>query len=122
MLIRQISIAIVSTFVFFGPTDSANSADGRYITACKSVAWENCDGRLEVVGLEFRFWESVCLMTNPVQVRDMPDTVLYDAVCEGEGDKWTERHLIQTGNPIGITILNKSGALFFRRCINADCL
>ncbi len=37
--------------------------------------------------------ESLCDLTNPVEVRDM-NAVLYDKLCRGEGDEWTERVML----------------------------
>ena len=44
---------------------------------------------------ETTFWgtETECDLTNPVKIRDM-DGILFDAVCEGEGMKYTERMLL----------------------------
>ncbi len=44
--------------------------------------------------------EGSCLLTNPVNVRDMPG-ILYDAECNVEGDRWIERVLV-IRSPYGI--------------------
>ena len=76
----------------------ADSFDGLYQfddadpIACTQVGYGNAD--LELYRDDILFIETACKLTNPTGLRDMPEGVLYDAVCTGEGDTWTERMLV----------------------------
>jgi hypothetical protein len=71
---------------------AAAAYDGRY-GICAVTMGE--DVPVEIAGDVIRFYESECRMTNPVLVRDMPGAVLFDFVCSGEGETWTERAFVQ---------------------------
>ena len=58
---------------------------------CKSVGMDG--GALAVKDGTFFGVENACELTNPTQVRGM-DAVLYDAVCEGEGETDTYRLML----------------------------
>ena len=94
--------------------------EGRYIHSCESsLAWEDSDGRLEVVGNELRFWEHVCTLTNPVNVRDLPTTKIYDGACEGEGLKWSTRIILSSTSYLDnrkIDIIDNRGGNSFYSC------
>lgn len=66
--------------------------DGRYGT-CNEAGGD--DVPVTIDGDVIRFYESECRMTNPVLVRDMDGAVLFDLVCEGEGESWTDRAFFQ---------------------------
>lgn len=53
------------------------------------------DRPLTIVGDVITFYESQCQMTNPTLVRDMDGAVLFDFVCQGEGETWTDRAFLQ---------------------------
>ena len=65
------------------------------------------DGKL--VGVE-----TVCEMSNPVNVRDM-DAVLYDLECESEGESTTERMLVARSDT-GVIVLRNGFAAEWRTC------
>jgi len=50
--------------------------------------------QVEISGSKISFIESSCKLENPTDLRDMPDAKLYDVVCSGEGESWSERALI----------------------------
>jgi hypothetical protein len=70
----------------------AMAFDGRYGN-CAVTLGE--DVPVVIEGDVIRFYESECRMTNPVLVRDMAGAVLFDFVCSGEGETWTERAFVQ---------------------------
>jgi hypothetical protein len=80
-----------------------------------------CDGQGEdtpitVAGDTIAFFESTCRMTNPVLVRDMAGAVLFDFVCEGEGETWTERAFVQWAQDGGLILVWRGFAQMLPRC------
>jgi hypothetical protein len=55
-------------------------------------------------------------MTNPVLVRDMAGAVLFDFVCEGEGETWTERAFVQWAQDGGLILVWRGFAQMLPRC------
>jgi hypothetical protein len=88
--------------------------DGRYGEACGVVQGE--DVPIVVAGDTITFYESVCRMTNPVAVRDMPGAVLFDMQCAGEGEAWTERAFLQPAEGGGLILVWQGRARVLPRC------
>ena len=87
--------------------------DGRYGDCGVSAG----DGApIVILGDEIRFYESTCRMTNPVLVRDMDGAVLFDLACEGEGETWTERALVQWAYDGGLILVRRGFAQMLPRC------
>jgi hypothetical protein len=60
--------------------------------------------------------ESICRMTDPVDVLDL-DATLYDLECRGEGQTWSERAmLMEAAEGDGIFILWRGYAFRYERC------
>lgn len=81
----------------------------------------NCAGTGEDVpvrieGETIAFYESSCQMTNPVLVRDMDGAVLFDFVCTGEGEEWTERAFVQWSHDGGLILVWRGFARTLPRC------
>jgi hypothetical protein len=87
--------------------------DGRY-GDCGVSAGDNVP--VVIAGTEIRFYESACQMTNPVLVRDMPGAVLFDFVCEGEGETWTDRAFVQWAYDGGLILVWRGFAQMLPRC------
>lgn len=81
----------------------------------------NCAGTgdsvpLRIEGDIIQFYESSCQMTNPVLVRDMEGAVLFDFVCSGEGEEWTERAFVQWAHDGGLILVWRGFAQMLPRC------
>ncbi len=71
---------------------------------------------IRIEGDLITFYESACRMTNPVLVRDMPGAVLFDFVCEGEGETWTERAFVQRTEDGGLILVWRAFAQMLPFC------
>ncbi len=76
--------------------------DGRYGENCAPDADR---GPIEIRDGRIIFYEVQCDLTNPVNVRDLEGAVLFDFVCAGEGQNWTERALLQPSHDGGLILL-----------------
>lgn len=72
-------------------------------------------GALKIEDGVFYGVESRCVMTRPVNVRDM-DAVLYDMECGGEGTTWVERALFMTAADGGLIMVWNGYAFKYDRC------
>lgn len=82
-------------------------------TACDTSVYN--DGQMTIDGATVAFIETSCKLGDPVAIRDMPEGTLYDAVCNGEGDIWTERMLVYKTFD-GIAILSRGAVRTYQRC------
>jgi hypothetical protein len=80
---------------------------------CTAVDYDNAD--LEIRGNSISFIETNCKLSNPTMLRDMPEGMLYDAVCSGEGDVWQERMMIYKTYD-GIAVISRGAVRPYRRC------
>ena len=87
--------------------------DGRY-GDCGVSAGE--DVPVVIEGDVIRFYESQCRMTNPTLVRDMPGAVLFDFVCQGEGETWTDRAFLQRTEDGGLILVWRGFAQTLAYC------
>lgn len=78
------------------------------------------DGRLTVRGMELRFWESGCALSNPVAVRGMEGAHLYDAECSGEGEIWSTRYLMMPGREGRLVFVQPQYATVYEYCGPGD--
>lgn len=87
--------------------------DGRY-GDCAVTFGEGVPIRIE--GDVIAFYESECRMTNPTLVRDMDGAVLFDLVCQGEGETWTERAFLQRTADAGLILVWRGTARTLPYC------
>ena len=80
---------------------------------CTMVDYGNAD--LEIYNDTIVFIETECVLTQPTAIRDMSEGVLYDAVCTGEGDTWTERMMLYKTFE-GVAVISRGAARTFRVC------
>lgn len=81
---------------------------------CERVGEEG--GALRIEGGVLTGVESVCRMTDPVDVLDL-DATLYVLECRGEGQTWSERAmLMEAAEGDGIFILWRGYAFRYERC------
>ncbi len=91
----------------------AVALDGTYDTDC---ALEISDMRVTITGDSINFWETACSLTDPVNIRDMDGATLYDAVCEGEGEEWTQRVLLMPRHDGGLILVQSGVSASYDRC------
>ncbi|SHI98383.1 hypothetical protein [Wenxinia saemankumensis] len=85
---------------------AAQVADGTYdVGACGETL---SDARVVVAGTQLTFAEASCRLTNPTNVRDMGEAILWDAECSGEGETYTRRYLLMQG-PSGRLVIVQAG-------------
>lgn len=82
-------------------------------TGCDSSAY--AEFQVTISGNQISFVETQCKLGNPMPIRDMPEGTLYDAVCAGEGDTWTERMLVYRTFD-GVALLSRGAARTYSRC------
>ena len=73
------------------------------------------DATIEIREGAVWFIESRCELTNPVALRDMPEGMLYDGLCAGEGETWSERMLVYRTYD-GVAVLSRGAARTYSRC------
>lgn len=71
--------------------------------------------QITIEGNKISFVETQCKLGDPVGIRDMAEATLYDAVCTGEGDTWTERMLVYETYD-GVALLSRGAARTYTRC------
>lgn len=99
---------------------AAQDFDGLYYwTGTDPV--QGCEGlgstetTIEITEGSIWFVESGCELTNPTAVENMPEGTLYDAVCYGEGETWTEGMFIYKTFE-GIAVLSGGAARTYTAC------
>lgn len=119
-LINWIALLLFMSTSTATVAQSLIAPEGRYRWECgNGIAWEDSDGKLEVIGNELRFWESICTLTNPVNIRDLPNAVIYDATCSGEGETWKDRIVLSfvgNGETAIIDMIRKDGGITYQSC------
>ena len=81
---------------------------------------EYCSGaypetQVRISGTEIGFIETTCELTNATALRDMPEAKLYDMVCSGEGESWSERAFIGTDQN-GLMVYSRGTARIYQSC------
>ncbi len=101
----------------FGTPAQAQDYDGRYRIAPEAdcSAPTGSPGFLRIEGGTLYGAESVCRMTEPVDVRDM-DATLYDMVCTGEAAAWRERALVMRGAEDELVLVWNGYAFAYPAC------
>ena len=81
--------------------------------SCTFVEYD--DANFGIEGNTVQWIETTCKLSNPTAVRDMPEGMLYDAVCNGEGDIWSERMFIYQ-TYAGVAVLSRGAVRTYTRC------
>ncbi len=109
---RRIGLAALAVSVASGAM--AQGYDGSYqLDQCSPYRAET---RIEVTGFQIQYYESTCTMTNPVPVRDMDGAFLFDAICNGEGQTWTERVFMMAFQGDGLLQVRRGHPFTYQRC------
>lgn len=82
-------------------------------TDCSVVGGDG--GAVSIAGGVFQGALTQCRMTQPVNVRDM-DAQLFDMVCAGEGESFTERALLMRAADGGLILLWDGYAFKYDPC------
>ena len=89
--------------------------DGTYeVGGCSDAAQD--DSRVTIDGDTVTFWESTCVASNAVNVRDMGGAQLFDMICSGEGEAWTRRMMFLSGPNDRMVIVQPGFATTYTRC------
>ncbi|MGJ8610169.1 MAG: hypothetical protein ACSHWY_03685 [Octadecabacter sp.] len=98
----------------------ADSFDGSYywqgsdpVVGCDLDRYN--DSSIQIEGSQIHFIETTCELANPTSLRDMPEGTLFDAVCSGEGEIWSERMMIYSTYD-GVAVLSRGAARTYSRC------
>lgn len=113
-----VAALLAATVVASGAT--SGPYDGLYVPegmnwSCRADQLGMDGGALAFRGDELVGVENYCKLTQPTQVRGM-NAVLFDAVCSGEGEEYTERVMLMPHFQNGIYIIRDGGVADWRRC------
>lgn len=94
----------------------AASIEGTWATDHGQCIAGYAEGRLTIAGDSISFIESTCRLTQPTELRGLPQALLFDMACSGEGTDWTERILIGANGEDGLLIYARGFASTYIRC------
>lgn len=108
------------TVIATASSAAAGPFDGLYRPAepwaegwdCRSVGSDG--GALSVKGDLFHGVESLCRLTNPVEINGM-SAMLYDAECNGEGESYAKRMMLMLV-PEGLAVIEDGFVNTLARC------
>ncbi len=60
--------------------------------------------------------EQCCDLSNPINIRDMSETFLYDGACTAEGVDFAARLLVGEASIDGLTVVFNNSAYTYTRC------
>ena len=113
---RPNPVALIAALLATATSLSAQSTTGIFDMSKEACSYEFSDGRIEVTPTAIHGWESSCNLTNPTNLRGLPDAMLYDAVCYGEGEEWTYRVMLATDYRGDLIRYTQEGAWTSVRC------
>jgi hypothetical protein len=90
--------------------------EGTWAGSAEACTAGYAEDRLTIAGSSIRFVESSCTLANPTALRDMPQAMLYDIECSGEGMTWSERAFIGSDGEDGLIVYTRGYATQYRRC------
>ncbi|MFN3991313.1 MAG: hypothetical protein ACK4IU_00210 [Tabrizicola flagellatus] len=105
-------LAVSAGAVAAGPFDGVYRPDGADSWDCRTVGSDG--GALMIRDGQFHGVESLCRLTNPVEVRGM-SAVLYDAECDGEGESYSYRMMLMRV-PEGLAMVQDGHVSLLERC------
>lgn len=71
--------------------------------------------QVKISGNEVLFLETTCTLDSPTGLRDMPEAKLYDLICNGEGETWSQRAFIGTSGG-DLLIYSRGHARIYMKC------
>ena len=108
-LVLAVTVSLLAAPAIAGPFDGTWAMDRAH---CSGVYQET---QVRISGDSISFIETTCRLTNPTNLRDMPEAKLYDLACSGEGSTWSERTLIGKDDD-NLLIYNRGFARSYSRC------
>lgn len=95
-MIKQLIFTIITSLILSMPTFANSSLTGKYgkCGEFSSSAFEGIGLSITEKSISFLGYEWSCDLVNPVKVRNMENTYLYDAICSADGSTFEERMLI----------------------------
>ena len=88
--------------------------DGLYDARNCSLAIS--DERVELRDQTLIFYESACALSNPEPISGLDGAVLFDGICSGEGEEWSERYLLMLLRDGGLGVIWSHWAERYERC------
>ncbi len=61
-------------------------------------------------------FEQCCDLSNPINIRDMSETFLYDGACTAEGNDFEARLLVGEASIDGMVVVLNNNAYTYARC------
>ncbi|MEQ8897024.1 MAG: hypothetical protein RID23_08005 [Roseovarius sp.] len=113
--LSSVATTLLATFLV-ATSALATPFDGKWASSEGECTAAYAEGRLAISGDRIQFVESVCTLTQPTGVRDMPEARLFDMQCSGEGMTWSERTFIGKNGENGLLIYNRGFASTYIRC------
>lgn len=90
-----------------------DTGEAGVVATCTAVDYDNA--MLQIQGNTLTYIETTCKLANPTALRDMPEGTLYDAVCNGEGDIWSERVMVYD-TYAGVAVISRGAVRTYRAC------
>jgi len=109
------NLILTAAFGLFAVPAIAGSIQGTWATDPQHCSGVYPETQVKITGNTIRFIETTCELTNPTALRDMPEAMLYDMVCSGEGSTWSERAFIGTDYN-GLVVYSRGTARTYRSC------
>lgn len=115
--LRQISPTVA--LVFSLSSAQAFPQDGLFYQGFSCPAEGFTPGGERTASLSFPtlcLTEQCCDLSNPVNIRDMSETFLYDGACSAEGNDFSARLLVGEASIDGLTVVFNNAAYTYTRC------
>lgn len=88
--------------------------DGLYDARNCSLAFS--DERVELRDNTLIFYETVCALSNSEPISGLDGAVLFEGICSGEGEEWSERYLLMPLRDGGLSVVSSHSAERYERC------
>lgn len=93
--------------------------DGQFYQGFSCPAGGFTPGTESTASLSFPtlcLFEQCCDLSNPINIRDMDETFLYDGACSAEGTEFEARLLVGEASIDGMIVVLNNNAYTYARC------